>query len=369
MIAIIFRYSLIMSGNVPETPYGYGEHLSQESYVSIPIPQRQRENPPKPRRALASFLPKIHFPAWRFPTLTPSERQRRKEFLQSFFAALCVNLLIVGALLSIAIDPLDLSDGVFFTVTTNPENSEEEEQPSESGSAGSTQAESGNPGSADITGMNPASITSLAISPVNLEIASQDMNAPSLLFGRSVMKSDFDAIENAERKKMEAFVKGKGGSLGKGKSLASGVSQSTLKGLFPKSTFGNGAGMAVLVDMSGSMQKINHAVEAYIEENFPQGVTRHINGCALNGSDDPFLRALASETSKERRTDYFFVCDLQDGETGEGIGRIRNCLVLGKFPKRLHIISFARQPGRHLAKLLEVTNGTFTYVDPIPHEE
>lgn len=360
-----------MSGNLPETPYGFGENARQENYVPIPIPQRRREESQQARRALASFLPKVRLPKWHFPPLTSDQRRRRKEFVQSILAALCVNLLIVGALLTIAIDPPDLSDGAFFTATINEEENPREEQASDSGSSGSNQVESGNPGSADITGMNPASITSLAIAPVNLQIASEELSAPSLMFGRSVVKSDFEAIENDARKKMQAFVNGRGGSLanGSGNGRARGITTGTLNGLFPKSKFGNGAGMAVIVDMSGSMQKINQTVDAYIEDNFPQGVTRHVNGCALKGSDDPFLRALASETRRERRTDYFFICDLMDGETGEGIGRIRNCLVLGNFPKRLHVVSFGRQPGRHLAKLLEVTNGTFTYVNPYLNEE
>ncbi|MDF1739948.1 MAG: hypothetical protein P1U86_12375 [Verrucomicrobiales bacterium] len=360
-----------MSGNLPETSHGFGENPPRENYLPIPIPQRRRKRSEKPRRALASFLPEIRFPKWHFPPLTSDQRRRRKEFVQSILAALCVNLLIVGALLTIAIDPLDLNDGAFFTATISPEKNKEVEEASDSGSAGSNQVESGNPGSADITGMSPASITSLAISPVSLQIASQDLGAPSLRFGRSVAKFDFEATENEARKKMQAFVNGKGGSLanGSGKGKASGITTGTLKALFPKSKFGNGAGMAVIVDMSGSMQKINQAVDAYIEDNFPQGVTRHVNGCALNGSDDPFLRALASETSRERRTDYFFICDLRDGETGEGIGRIRNCLVLGKFPKKLHVVSFARQPGRHLAKMLDVTKGTFTYVNPYLDEQ
>ena len=360
-----------MSGNLPDTPYRCGENTRQESYLSIPIPQRERKRQKRRGRDLVSFLPKLRLPKWHFPSLTSDQRRRRKEFAQSILAALCVNLLIVGALLTIAIDPLDLSDGAFFTATISQEENKEEEQASDSGSAGSNQVEAGNPGSADITGMSPASITSLAISPVSLQIASQDLIPPSLMFGQSVVKSDFETIENEARKKMKAFVNGKGGSLanGSGNGRASGITEGTLKGLFPKSKFGNGAGMAVIVDMSGSMQKINQAVDAYIEDNFPQGVTRHVNGCALNGSDDAFYRALASETSRERRTDYFFICDLRDGETGEGIGRIRNCLVLGKFPKKLHVVSFARQPGRHLAKMLEVTKGTFTYVDPYLNEE
>lgn len=360
-----------MSGNLPETPYEFGETSLQGNYVSIPIPQRQRKMPKTPRRELAAFFPKFHFPKWPLQPRTPAELQRRKEFFQSVFAAIVINLLIVLTLLTVAIGPRDFSDGNLFTATFTADDKAEEKSESAAGGSESPPAESEKSGSADITGLNAASITSMALSSVNLQMNSQYMGAPSLMFGQSVVKSDFDAIEAAERKKRQAFVNAKGGSLGngRGRGQATGISQSTLKGLFPKSKFGNGAGLAVLVDMSGSMQKINQAVDAYIAKTFPQGVTRHVNGCALKGSSDPFLRALASETSKERRTDYFFICDLRDGETGEGIGRIQNCLALGKFPKRLHIVSFARQPGRHLAKMLEVTNGTFTYVDPILDDE
>lgn len=354
-----------MSGNLPEPQNVTGANSLREEYLSIPIPQRKRKEltGPAKRRSLISFVPKIHFRQRSWQPLSPAQRMRRKEFIQSVFAALCVNLLIVGALLMIAIDPLDLSDGQFFTATLSTENNEEE-QASESESAGSSQAESENPSSVDITGMSPASLKSLALSPVDLQMTSQDINAPSLMFGQSVVKSDFDASEDAVRKKMQAFVDGKGSFHLKSNGVAYGITGETLKGLFPKSKLGNGASTAVLVDMSGSMQRISRAVEAYIDDTFPQGVTRHVNGCALKRSNDPFFRALASETRKERRTDYYFVCDLRDGETGEGISRIRNCLALGRFPKRLHIISFSRQPGRHLAKLLEVTDGTFTYVDP-----
>ena len=358
-----------MSENLPEIPYELGKTLQQKIYVSVPIPQREWERPAKPCRTFASLFPEFHFSKWKRGTLTPNERQQRKEFLQSIFAALCLNLLIIGALLTVAIDPLDFNNDAFFTATISSEENEKEEQPSDSGSAGSTQVASGNPGSADITGMSPASITSLALSTVSLQMVSQDMNAPSLMFGQSVLQSNFEAIESEALKKRQAFANLKGSNSGKGSSRGSGISQSTLKGLFPKSQLGNGAAMAVIVDMSGSMQKISHSVEAYIRDNFPQGATRHVNGCPLKGANDPFLKALTSETRKERRTDYFFICDLQDGETGEGIGRIRNCLVLGKFPKRLHVVSFNRRPGRHLAKLIEVTDGTFTYIEPTLEEE
>ena len=78
----------------------------------------------------------------------------------------------------------------------------------------------------------------------------------------------------------------------------------------------------------------------------------------------PFLDAFASVARKDQRKEYFFVCDLQDGETGEGIGRVTQFLVSGSTPKRLHIISFDEVPGHYLARLLEATDGTFTYIDP-----
>ena len=358
-----------MSGNLPETPYELGETSSQGTYVSIPIPQRQQEVRKKTRRTLASYLSHLRFPKWILQPLTTIQRQRRKEFLQSIFAAIVINLLIALTLLTIAIAPPAFSAGDLFTATVATDEKAEDESESADGGSESAQAESEKSGSADITSLNAASITSMAISPMTLQMDSQDMNAPTLTFGQSVMKSDFDAIDDAERKKMKAFVNSKGGSLTQGNGLRSGVSENTLKGLFPQSKFGNGAGMAVIVDMSGSMQKINQVVDAYIEDNFPKGITRHVNGCALKGNSDPFLKALASETRKESRTDYFFICDLQDGETGEGIGRIRNCLVLGKFPKRLHVVSFGKRPGRHLAKMLETTKGTFVYIDPTLNED
>ena len=74
---------------------------------------------------------------------------------------------------------------------------------------------------------------------------------------------------------------------------------------------------------------------------------------------------LSSFAAQDRWTDFYFVCDLQDGEDEEGIREMRRSLNSGRLPKRLHLISFGKQPETLLARLIKETKSSFIYLDPL----
>lgn len=346
-----------------ESPGNWVAPPIPESHIlAIPIPPREVPAP----RDYSAFFRKLAEKMRR--SVKPESRDdlsqvRRKEFVQSFCIALIINLMIVGALLLVVIAPPSGVDPMALSVSVEAE-SESAESESDNPSAALAATVSSSDTKESASNLDRSSFQSFALSPTDFETPMPEPTDSMLSLGQSLNMSDFAAIESASRREAREFVYGNGSHHAGGQGNGVGVSQAVLAGLFQKSKLGDGSGTAVFVDMSGSMQEISRAVDRYIDEHFKNGVTQHVLGCALKGADDTFVAAFSSVAGRDKRTEYFFVCDLQDGETEGGVRCIRRALTSGSNPKRLHVISFDEAPGFHLAKLLEVTNGTFTYIDP-----
>lgn len=139
-----------------------------------------------------------------------------------------------------------------------------------------------------------------------------------------------------------------------------GYGPGELGSIFDGKGLGDGSEMLLYLDVSGSMSRHSRKVAALVKSLFPRAKIIRVKGCAIV-EEDGFVRALESNWSL--RGKVFFVCDLQDPITYEGLGKLRKLLVESKPTKELHIISFQNRPVMDLRSIVAESWGSISVVE------
>lgn len=132
-----------------------------------------------------------------------------------------------------------------------------------------------------------------------------------------------------------------------------------LGSIFDGKGLGDGSEMLLYLDVSGSMSRHSRKVAALVKGLFPRAKIIQVKGCAIV-EEDGFVQALESNWSL--RGKVFFVCDLQDPITYEGLRKLRRLLVETKPTKELHIISFQNRPVMDLRSIVAESWGSISVV-------
>ncbi|MFT5466552.1 MAG: hypothetical protein ACI8UO_001652 [Verrucomicrobiales bacterium] len=119
---------------------------------------------------------------------------------------------------------------------------------------------------------------------------------------------------------------------------------------------GNGEGIAVLVDISGSMKKHSATVSRLIAKRYPRFGKATVVGCTLNENSGP-IQEIQKLVEDKPISVIVFICDLQDGVNQAGMLSLWNILNPEGRQVQLNIISFAKAPRPILADLLEQVGG------------
>ena len=342
------------------------------AYLSIPLPPRKTpvsrsSGFPSPLKLLASneltSQKKDSVPP------TPREQQRRKEFLQSLVSAFIMNGLVAALLIFTVVQERTPPPPSQFEVSTQPDN----KKPSrEAANAPSTEATRARQEAASAAAPTTALVTTTAVQDFSITPELLTEFTPSLSpveftnpgMGASLQASNFSSIRSQRKEALKKFIESstKGGNQGD-EVLA--LSEEELRGLISTDDFGDGSGMKLLTDISGSMREIGEMVDSYVEKTFPKSSSAEIFGCSFKYLNDPVINEIIEGARRGRYTDFVFVCDLQDGEGVVAINRLRKFLVTEKRTIRLHVISFDQQPGKYLNKLIMDTGGAFTRVSRV----
>lgn len=213
----------------------------------------------------------------------------------------------------------------------------------------------------------PVVVTLPSLTPIHQELESVAMPDPSALMGQSMSKTDLAGIEQQRIKRVKDFLESKGPSRPDGTASGKarqGVGTELLSMMFRGDQLGDGSNAVVYLDVSGSMKGINADVRRYMESKFPSALVREIPGCAMKKITDPFPATILSEKNIEQRTEFFFVCDLQDGIKETVVKALRQFVTSGDLPRHLHLVSFDQVPSAPLLELLQSTGGSFLHLPP-----
>ncbi len=151
---------------------------------------------------------------------------------------------------------------------------------------------------------------------------------------------------------------GIGNALGR-QGLVSEMSTGDLSTLFDGKGLGDGSNMVIYVDRSRSMLRYSRQVTEMVGRLFPNATIVDIMGCAIV-EHEGFVRELESNWSLREK--IFFVSDLRDQMTYEGLQKLRSILVDGTHTRELHIISFERPPPMDLKSIITESWGSTTVV-------
>ncbi|MEM9282839.1 MAG: hypothetical protein AAGA96_13505 [Verrucomicrobiota bacterium] len=347
----------------------------QIRYTPIPLPSQA----PLPRKVgiWTEFILRMRQRGQKPPPMGGSNRRRgnarrsapQRDLFRAFLISGIVHSLIILSLFWVVIQspPLFL-DNLIEVVPSQV--SEEEPGQTESGgkpaeAAAPTQkkfsSSASTRGAHEGSSMKSIERLSLQPNPNSPSLSGDGIETMTgaLNFGPSLNASDFLAIASQKRKAAKEAFEG----MGKGES-GFGLSFEVMEGLFPERVLGNGAALYLFLDLSGSMQQIGTKVYQYVTTTFPEGEAVGVSGCSIRAPDDSFVRNLANAAALNRHEDFYFVCDLYDGQAAPGIQALRRALLSGNQPKRLHIISFGEGPNLELSSLIKETGGKFVYIDP-----
>ncbi len=325
-------------------------------YKSIPLPPRpslKRQTSSQAFRALLQISQ-----SWRrkCSPLSPSDRERRVEFFQAFAAAVAINIVFVVLLLFVAVDRASFTeDFSSVTVVDIHEETDSANAEDKSPSAPTAAVSPSIPQFPDHKPAAPLPSVALTVSSSTWEVATRPGEDMGAFLGQSVSFEALAESENQRREEIREFVESEGTQtpLWADRGLGeSGVSAGVLGKVFRSELIGDGSNTVVYLDVSGSMRLGSEDVEAYMKTHFSGAQVRHIRGCSLKRLMDPFPSALLSESERNTRSEYYFVCDLQDGENSRVISALQRFLNSGPIPRHLHFVSFDRTPERHLSGLL-----------------
>ncbi len=280
--------------------------------------------------------------------------------------ALLVNLLVILAALSVAVTSRESAGEAFLIVTAEEEATEEAGAKPASGDPAEAAEPSLDVGSTAnplvVEGLLSAAVFSPPSKGTRFEVAPMEEAMSMTGLSPSFSQADFSAVETARVDKIKEFVgsDGRRDHFNTGQGSTRGISEEGLKKLFGADRMDDGSEVVVFLDVSGSMHSISKDVKEYMESNFWRSMTRDVPGCSLKSPSDAFMKLLGAETQRDLRTDYYFVCDLRDGEGPAGIDEIQRLLTTSEFPRRLHVISFGKMVGPLLREMLCETDGSFT---------
>ncbi|MDF1851232.1 MAG: hypothetical protein P1U85_10380 [Verrucomicrobiales bacterium] len=356
-----------------------------EEFLTIPLPPRGQTNRGKkpgaqvPKRDLSNTESASENtthkrdprpprkPRGRAKTpLSPRERQRRKEFAQSLVSAIAINGMVVALLVFTVVHERIPPPPSLFEVTTQPDP--EKKSAESSGEAPPTpqiNEEAASGAAAPTASMiTTTAVQDLSVTPklhteFTPSLASLDVMTPSM--GASLQSSDFAAAKNQRKKAIKKFIESNGTNGTNGNGIFT-IGEEEMRGLISTDEFGDGSGLMLLTDISGSMREIGETVDSYVKRTFPESTSAKIVGCSFKYLSDPVIKEITSTARRGNFTDYVFVCDLQDGEGAGAIGRLRKALITEKRTIRFHVISFDRYPGAQLNSLIMDSGGAFTRV-------
>ena len=156
-----------------------------------------------------------------------------------------------------------------------------------------------------------------------------------------------------------------GTEIGFGKSAGlSGNGYGDVVAAFGNAGLGDGSGLIVVRDVSGSMRKHNEVVDELLNRDYPKAKLHSVVGCAIE-FESPFvieIRKITRSRKNKRRT-IFFLCDLQDKESRFGVEALSKHLFSSDPPYVLHVISFEKSPIINFQSLIEASGGTLTIAD------
>lgn len=337
-------------------------------YRTIPLPSRASK--PSLRTSslfAASFRTTIARLTKRTP-ISPEARARRQELFQSIGTALVINFLLILVLLTVHLDPPQRDVESFIVAKAATETKAKD--PSAASAAVATPAadsarlSAAERGAIDIQTKIPPIITAPSLTSVQQEFESFAADDPNAFLGQSILTSEFAEIRKKKKQIAKNFVESKGtkapswAGSGQGKN---GIGLEAIRGIFDGNLSGDGSNAVVFLDVSGSMRDVSHEVSYFMQANYKNALVHEVGGCSMKRLTDPFPATLMAGKESDLRTDYYFVCDLLDGETKYVIDAMKRFLAKTSYPRRLHIVSFDRRPGTHLRQLLNETGGTFLY--------
>ncbi|MEM1443561.1 MAG: hypothetical protein AAGF67_14545, partial [Verrucomicrobiota bacterium] len=298
----------------PLSPQTSGDPI----YTVIPLPPREPQV--KRNRVALATKPARYLQRPNRTQLPYRARKHRNEFLQAFGIAVVINLLLAFGLLYIVIDSEIQREESFF-VAQAVEDSKSEDRSSESQKDSATRTVI--PPSIDRqrVKMKPP-LSSATFTPSFLtsqqEMSSLEIADPTLNLRQSLSIDAFVDVAVQKRENNKKFVESKATrypAWAQAGLEGTGVDIGMIEWIFTGEQMGDGSKAVIYLDISGSMMSISHAVETYMEKHFSGAVVRHISGCSLRQVSHPFPSALLSDPERDERTDFYLVCDLQDGES------------------------------------------------------
>lgn len=317
------------------------------------LPRRRRERPPQRRRRSHDA-----------PSSSREKRQRR-EFLQSLVSGIAINGILAALLLFTAIHERTPPPPSLFKVTAR---NDPEKSPESSGKAPPTPHVSdeatGVAASPAVSMITTTTLREFSVTPklrtgFTPSMASPDVLTPNM--GASLASTDFATAKLRKKQALREFIESNGVNGNRGGGVFT-ISEGELRGLLSTDEFGDGSGLLLLTDVSGSMREIGETVDSYVKRTFPGSRSTQIAGCSFKYLTCPAVGEILRSTRRGEYTDLVFVCDLQDGEGAVAVERIRRALIAKERITKFHVISFDRYPGSHLNRLIMDSGGAFTRV-------
>lgn len=303
------------------------DSTEEPEYLSIPIPparpirKSRRRLPKKAKRTRSKAT--LQSP----PRKTGKIRKQRVEWLHAVLAALIINIVIALLLSFLNTESSDLPELTLTTVSLAPPDDEPRLQQSR---LKRSEKKTSQP---QVSASSHA-IVANTISPIPLP----DFHSPT-----------FDDLPLG----WDDFGSANGGGNGSG-SGAAGFG--TVGAVFDNAGITNGSDLLLFIDISPSMSKHSQEVADLVRKRFPRASVLHISGCKFVPG-----KGIVSRLPKVPvyRTKIFYVCDLYDQVTEEGLLLLMRRL---KYPveRELHIISFKLEPKPALRSVIEATNGSFS---------
>ncbi len=344
--------------------------------ISIPLPPRERRNT-RAQKSEACGLFSRHRRETRPPRSArgetkagrpePSalERQRKKELAQSLVTAFAINGALIWLLVFTVIENSKPAPGTFFDVSTQQEKDMSSKVSGSPPPTPLTQEKAASGAAAPSTSL----ITTTAIQEFTIDsslhteltpsLASIDVLNPSM--GASIQSSAFADAKSQKKKAIRKFIEGNSGNGSNGRGVFT-IGEDKLRGLISTGQFGDGSGLLLLTDISGSMREIGEVVDSYVKRTFPKSKSSQIPGCSFKYKHDPVVEEVVRLTRRSDFTDIVFVCDLQDGEGNSAIQTLRRALIRPERTIRFHVISFDNRAGPSLNSLIMDSGGALTRV-------
>gem|GEM_PF-4306660 len=300
-----------------------------EKYISIPIPIPSERRKPIWRRLRLRFsrLKRGEIPRKK-SIAKPCEARKNSweklDLFQALLVALVVNIAIVVVLALInqtRSKPVRL---IQITAISPPEK----EVPDQPKSRSSQQSADSPPRAASIDIVNIQQFSQFALPAMELDSLSDDFS-------------------------IGMFDRGRGQGV---KSVSLGMG--TIGDAFDRAGISDGREILLFIDTSGSMKKHSEKTAQLVQKGFPKAMVVRVKGCSIERHRG-FVSLL--EKDKTRRPKIFFVCDLQDKVSPEGLKKLRLHLH-DPVTRQLHIISYGEKGDFGLLSVVELSGGFISQI-------